>query len=116
MDQTFTIRGAVVEVLQSLAHQSVEYTPRLITALVLLLIGFAIAKVFEILFGQILSRAGLDALLERTGLAESLRRVGIRDVSRRLIPRTLFWLALLVFVQSGCRMVKRCALRLGVRQ
>lgn len=114
MEQGFSIRGALTEVLGSLGASAVAYAPRLVTALTLLLIGFVISKIVALILGQVLYRAKLDSVIQRAGLSESLERVGIRDVSRRLVPGMVFWLAMLVFVQSAATMVGLVQIAAGV--
>jgi hypothetical protein len=114
MDKPFTVQGAVLEVLQNLGHGAVEYAPRLISAVVLVIIGFIISRIAEVIVGQVLYRAQLDTVLERTGLSSGLERVGIRDVSRRFLPRILFWLAMLVFLQSAATMAGMVTIAAGI--
>ena len=114
MDKPFTIQGAILEVLQNLGRGALDYAPRLISALFILLIGFVISRVVEVVLGQLLFRARLDSLLERAGLSQGLDRIGVRDVSRRLIPRIVFWLAMLVFAQSAATMIGLATLAAGI--
>lgn len=105
MDQSFTIRGAVMQVLQQLGNGAVSFAPRLITSLILTLIGWLIARLLQLLLSQVMHRVGADAALERAGLMDSFRRLGVREPMRRVVPAMLFWLALLVFLQSAAQMV-----------
>lgn len=114
MQQPFTIHGAVLEVLQNLGQGAVDYAPRLISALILVLIGYLISWIVKVILGQALYRAGLDALLQRAGLSDGLERIGIRDVSRRVIPSIVFWLAMLVFVQSAATLVGLASIAAGI--
>lgn len=114
MEKPFTIQGAVLEVLQNLGHSAVEYAPRLISALALVIIGFIISRIVEVILGQLLFRAKLDTALQKAGLSDGLERIGIRDVSKRVLPRIVFWLAMLVFVQSAATMVGLASIAAGI--
>lgn len=105
MDHPFTIQGAVLEVLRQLGTGAVNYAPRLVTALILTLIGWIIARIAEVVLSQVFHRAGADAALEKAGLMDSFQRLGIREPMRRLVPKMLYWLTLLVFIQSAAEMV-----------
>lgn len=105
MDANFTIQGAVMAVLQELGNGAVHYAPRLITAFIVIAMGWLIARILQFVLSQVLHRAGVDAALERASLLDGFRRVGIHEPSRRFVPSILYWLTLLVFIQSGTRMV-----------
>ena len=114
MDSNFTIQGAVMQVLRDLAQSAVHYAPRLVTAIVLVLIALVIAKLLAVVVGQVLYRARLDTALEKSGLLDGLQRVGIHDFSRDFVPRLLFWLVMLVFVQSAAGMVGLAQIANGI--
>lgn len=105
METTFTIKGAVLQVLQQLGNGAVSFAPRLITALILTLIGWAVAAICRMILSQVMHRVGADAALERAGLMASFQRLGVREPMRRVVPAMLFWLALLIFIQSAAQMV-----------
>jgi hypothetical protein len=105
MDHSFTIQGAVMQVLRQLGQGAVDYAPRLITALILALIGWLVAKLLQFVLSQAMHRAGADAALEKAGLMDSFTRLGVHEPMRRVLPAMLFWLALLVFLQSAALMV-----------
>jgi small-conductance mechanosensitive channel len=114
MEKGFSIQGAVMEVLQDLGRGAVHYAPRLITAILLVLFGWLIAKILEFVVGQVLVRARLEAALDRLGLLEGLRRIGIREVARRFLPGLLFWLVMLVFLQSAAEVVGLASIAGGI--
>ena len=105
MDTNFTIQGAVMAVLRQLGEGAVHYAPRLITAVIVIVIGWIIARILQFVLSQVLHRAGADAALEKASLLDGFRRVGIHEPSRRFVPSILYWLTMLVFIQSGSRMV-----------
>jgi len=114
MDHSFTIRGAVMQVLQQLGTGAVNFAPRLITALILALIGWLIARLLQLVLSQVLHRVGADGALERAGLMESFRRLGVRGPMRRVVPAMVFWLALLIFLQSAAEMVGLAQISAGI--
>ena len=114
MEHSFTIRGAVMQVLQQLGTGAVNFAPRLITALILALIGWLIARLLQLVLSQVLHRVGADGALERAGLMESFRRLGVREPMRRVVPAMVFWLALLIFLQSAAEMVGLAQISAGI--
>jgi hypothetical protein len=115
MDSGFSIQGAVLEVLRELARGAVAYAPRLVTGAIVLVIGWLLASLARWVVSTALHRAGADAALERAGLLDSFRRIGIPEPSRVLLPAILFWLTVLVFVQSAARMVGLEQIAAGVQ-
>lgn len=105
MNQPFTIQGAVLQVLQQLGSGAVSFAPRLITALILTLIGWLIAAIGKLILAQVMHRVGADAALERVGLMDSFKRLGVSEPMRGVLPAMLFWLTLLIFLQSAAKMV-----------
>lgn len=72
----------------------IEFTPRLIGALIILLVGWLVARFIRSAFGRLLSRVGLDRLLQRAGLSETLGTAGFS--ASGLVARIVYWIALLV--------------------
>lgn len=103
MAEGISIHEAVLNVLQNLLSTATSYAPRVITALVVFLIGLLLAKIVEKVFHVLLSRLRFDTLMDKAGLSESLEKLGIRQSPSRFLPRILFWLAVLVFLQSATR-------------
>jgi hypothetical protein len=114
MNQGFSIQGAVSQVLTQLGQGAVAFAPRLITALILTLIGWLIATLCRIALSQLFHRIGADAALERAGLMDSFRRLGVTEPMRRVVPGMLFWLAMLIFLQSAADMVGLTAISAGI--
>jgi hypothetical protein len=114
MNQGFSIQGAVSQVLTQLGQGAVAFAPRLITALILTLIGWLIAALCRTALSQLFHRIGADAALERAGLMDSFRRLGVAEPMRRVVPGMLFWLAMLIFLQSAAEMVGLVAISAGI--
>lgn len=71
----------------------IEFAPKLIGALIILLVGWFVAKMIRTLVERILTRLGLDRLLERAGLTGALQKAGYTASS--LVARVVYWMALL---------------------
>ncbi len=105
MTQTFSIRDALLQVLGQLGQGAISFAPRFITALILVLIGWIIAVILRMVLSQVFQRIGADAAIERAGLMDSFRRIGLNEPMRVLVPALLFWLVMLLFIQSAADMV-----------
>ena len=71
-----------------------SFLPRLIGALVILVVGWLVARVVHRAFQRLFKAVGLDTLLERAGLAERLQAAGYTATD--LAARAIYWIALLV--------------------
>lgn len=89
--------GLILESLQNSWYQVAAFTPRLLAALLLLSVGWLVARGAEWLAIQGLRRARLQEAAEHTGLDDFLLRGGVRFTVVTLIGRTLYWGILLVF-------------------
>lgn len=74
------------------------FIPRLFGALVVVLLGFVVAKLLDTLLSKILAKVGLDRLMAGTGLTKMLMRVGINAPVSTLIGKIVYWFVLLIFL------------------
>jgi len=77
------------------------FIPNLIVAMVLVLLGFVLAKLLDTLLSKVLAKIGLDRLMTGTGLTKLLARVGIQVPVSTLIGKIIYWFVLLVFLVSA---------------
>lgn len=71
-----------------------SFIPRLIGALIILIVGWLVARLIHKAFQRLFKAVGLDKLLERAGLAERLQAAGYTATD--LGARAIYWIALLV--------------------
>jgi small-conductance mechanosensitive channel len=77
------------------------FIPRLLGALLVVVIGFVVAKVLDTLLSKLLAKIGLDRLVAGTGVNKLLGRVGMRIPASALIGKIVYWFVLLVFLVSA---------------
>jgi hypothetical protein len=75
----------------SLLMQALNYLPTLLTALVILLIGWLLARGLAGLTSRIAFRLGIDNLVEKSGLSEGLAQAQITRTASELISLLVFW-------------------------
>jgi hypothetical protein len=89
--------------LQTMSDQVAEWIPRLIGALLILLIGYIIAKVLAGLVRRILKRLDLDGFLARSSVTKSVAEK-IPDISATAVLVGLtFWLIFLAALGESAR-------------
>jgi small-conductance mechanosensitive channel len=70
-------------------------------ALVLVLLGFIVAKLLDTLLSKLLGKLGLDRLMAGTGLTKILGRAGFQVPVSTLIGKIVYWFVLLIFLVSA---------------
>lgn len=79
---------------------AVVWLPRLVGALVLLLLGWLVARLVRFVLSNLLRRLGLDRLAERAGVYKLFSDAGLAPSASvaNLIARVVYWIVLLVFL------------------
>lgn len=77
------------------------FIPRLFGALIVVLLGFVVAKLLDALLSKLLAKLGLDRLMVGAGLTKLLSRIGIQVPVSTLIGKIVYWFVLLVFLVSA---------------
>lgn len=78
-----------------------SFVPSLVGALLLLLVGWLLARIVELASQRLLRTAGLDRVAARLGVGEVLEHTGNAASLSEIVARLLFWLVLLLFVLSS---------------
>ena len=74
-----------------------EYVPRLLAAMLVLTIGWLLARAGRWLVERLFRLIRLDTAAERSGLEDFLLRGGVRFTAVTLIGQTIYWGILLIF-------------------
>ncbi|MCQ4256420.1 mechanosensitive ion channel family protein [Stutzerimonas stutzeri] len=77
------------------------FIPRLFGALLVVAIGFVVAKLLDTLLSKVLAKVGLDRLVAGTGVTKMLARAGIRAPVSALLGKIVYWFVLLIFLVSA---------------
>ena len=83
---------------QNTFDRAAEFLPKLVGALLILVIGWFIARVIRKLVHRALTRVGIDGLVDRSGLGAPLERAGYPD-SGLLIAKVIFFGIMLLVLQ-----------------
>ncbi len=103
-EQFAQIRDQVFKTLTDTAAGAIEFAPKLVGALVVLSIGWILARLVQAVVERSI-RVGLDALLERTGVAERLEGASISVTPTAIVGRVFFWLLMILFVMAAAEVV-----------
>lgn len=97
MDELKRIVNKLGDVFSEHLDRLATLLPTLLTAVVLLLVGWLLARAVRGLVRRLLSRAGLDAAVERAGMGQVLQRFGPL-VPSQAIGSLAYWLVLLLLL------------------
>lgn len=91
----------ILQSLQSAFTRLVDYLPQLIGAIVVLIVGYIIAKILNIVITKLLRRAKLDARLTSTSGDRFVERVSPGGSPARLVGGVVFWVIMLFVISSA---------------
>jgi small-conductance mechanosensitive channel len=77
--------------MENLLGVLIEFVPRLMGAVVVLLVALVVAYLLQRLVSRFLQEIGLDDLFESTGAANPLSQLGYEGGASRLLGIVLFW-------------------------
>lgn len=89
---------SLVTAMTALWTKVANFIPNLFGALVLVLLGFVVAKLLDTLLSKLLAKLGLDRLMAGTGLTKLLGRAGLQVPISTLIGKIVYWFVLLIFL------------------
>ena len=77
------------------------FLPNLAGALVILTLGYIVAKIASSVVRRLLAALGLDHLSERTGIAKLLKQINVERTASYILGRIIFWILMLTFLLSA---------------
>lgn len=94
MDWTFVIMESVREMLTRVG----AFIPKLIGVLIILIVGWLIAKIIETVLVRSLKLIRLDTLSEKSGTSNFLAKGGIKYTLSELVGALVYWIVLLIVI------------------
>lgn len=90
----------VLEPIKVMAIKIWSYIPAILGAIVILAVGWLLAKLIETIINKVLKAVRLDALSEKTGIANVLAQGDIKLSLSDLVGAIIYWLVILVAVAT----------------
>ncbi len=97
------IQDVIIESLEGVYGRIVQFLPNLLTAIILLILGFILGAVLRWGFLRLFKAFKLDKYFERFGLADMLGKGGIREPLSVLLSKTIGWIIVFTFVIISLR-------------
>ena len=95
-----------IEPLRQAFKAIVAFLPKLLTGIVVFVIGLGVAWLVKVLVIRIIKLLKLDAAFERAGVGEALKRMAVKDAPAVIVGRMFFWLVTLIFFALSLRVMK----------
>ena len=91
----------IVQSLQKVAGEILGILPNLAGAVVLLLVGWAVARIVSGVIGRLLLRVGVDKMAERLNQTEALKGSSMKIKPSVILQKFVYWLLMLIFILSA---------------
>lgn len=92
-----SLRGTVVQ----LWEQTLQFIPNVAAMLVILLVGYIVARILRWITRTVLGRVQFDSICDRIGLHEVTQSFGMKATATHLAAQLAFWAAMLTFLVAA---------------
>src|SRR5918912_3833609 len=96
-----TTVNSISDSLLQLLNQVLLYVPKVISAAIILIIGYIIARIVRSLLTKGLRLVHFDQLADRAGITAMLQRAGTKMDGARLLGTIAFWRIFLMFIVNA---------------
>src|ERR687889_1490841 len=84
--------------LQDALSALLSFIPQLIGALIILIIGYVIAKALQAIVGRVLEGIGFDGWRERGGINQFFDRADTEHTPHSILGRLVFWFVFIIAI------------------
>ena len=78
-----------------------ELLPHILSAILILFVGYFISKVLMKIAEKVLKKITFDSISDNVGIHEALQKIGVKKTSSEIISILVFWLFMLIFIISA---------------
>ena len=82
-------------------HQIILVTPKIVAMVVVLVVGYVLARLAARAITMLSEKIGLQIAAERSGLSDSMHHMGIRRNVPAIVGTIVFWLLMCVFLMAA---------------
>jgi hypothetical protein len=86
----------IAEPVKNMFSKITSFLPTLIGALVILIVGWIIAKVIRQLIDKLLQLVRFDTLADKTGISEVLKKGDLKTSAREVVSNLVYWLIIIM--------------------
>lgn len=92
------MQDSVWQPMVGLWSKVLEFLPNIAAAVLLLIVGYVVAKAVGLVITKVLAKLGLDKLTERSGVANAVQSTGLDASASSIIGKIVYWLIFLLFM------------------
>jgi small-conductance mechanosensitive channel len=109
-------RIALVNSFNEAYRQMIDWTPKAVAAVVLLVAGYVFARFVGRIVTLLADKLGLQTAADRSGLSESMQHMGIRRSMPAIVGTITFWLLMCVFFMAAFNFLELTSLSSAMAQ
>ncbi len=106
----------VLKPIKGIFFKGVEFLPNILSAILILLIGWLIAKALRIIVTRLLQAVRFEKLSDRMGLQEIMARGDIRYSIIEVIGLIVYWITILLFLDMAADVLRLTVISDFLRQ
>lgn len=106
----------VLDTFSETYYQIMSMAPNVLAAIVILVLGYIVAKLLARGTNAVCESIGLETAAERSGLTTSMRQVGIQRSVPAIVGLIVFWLLMCVSIMAGFRVLELQVLSEAMQQ
>jgi len=95
----------VIDALMKIVYDIVNFIPKLINGIIILLVGYLVTRVVRWIVSTVLRRVGFDPMVERLGLTGAMKGLGVKAPLSAILSQAVFVLLLLSFLITSARLM-----------
>jgi len=86
----------IVEPVREMLTRILAYLPVLLGALLILIVGWIVAKIIRSIVNGVLKVVRFDAIADKAGISEVLRKGDLKITARQVVSRLVYWLVIIM--------------------
>jgi small-conductance mechanosensitive channel len=88
----------MIESLQNALSTFLEYIPQLIGAIIILVVGYFVARILQAVVARVLQAIGFDRWMEHGGIKQFFDRAQTRETPATVLGRLVFWFVFIIAI------------------
>ncbi|AQG80970.1 mechanosensitive ion channel family protein [Spirosoma montaniterrae] len=101
MKQLPNLTQVLINTFQTLIDQFVEFVPRILGAILIMLIGVLVARLVALVVGRVLSRVGFDKIGDRLNEISVIKQLNTVIKLSDIVAKVIYYFILLVFITAA---------------